>query len=207
MGANLQSILAAVGVVLTPFITWWVGRQDRNDKRTAIMRDLEILRAINPESVEHKRLETQVRKSLSNFLEERQRKEETAPLFRRYYAFLTFAGIFLALTWVASQGWLHDSWASSLTAARVAAAAIAISFVANILWILVKLSFAIARAGALWILLQYHKLRKWFAEAKLDREIVKRDRLRRERDRLLKERDRLRGEGPAAGHLLTDTQE
>ncbi|WP_152428071.1 hypothetical protein [Dietzia sp. UCD-THP] len=171
MGLEWQSIVATLGVLLGPLITWMVGRQDRNDKRVALVRDIEILKSINSESAEYGQLETQVRGSLAKFLEERERKDATAPVYRRYYGFLTFSAIYLALTWVGAQNWVGGDWSGWITAGRFAALLIGVSFVASILWIILKLVFAVGHAAVLWIRMRHTAWELKRTQSERDREM------------------------------------
>lgn len=176
MDMTWESVAGPIGLVVGPLITWWLGKQERNDKRVAITRELEILKAINPESVEYKKLESQISVSLTAFLDERERKEQTAPIIRRYFTSLTFGAVFLVLTWMSAQDWVREPWTTWINLGRIAAAIIAIAFIANILWILVRLVGAVAYAAIIWVVRFFAKRRLAKAETELRDAVDERDR-------------------------------
>ncbi|GAB3227076.1 hypothetical protein [Mycolicibacterium hippocampi] len=98
------AIIAVCGVVLTQVVTYAISRQNANDLRANIDREVDIIGKLQPTSDEAKKLEAHVRASIGKLIHRDERREQLVDIIWTFAPLFLVSSMLLGLQWWRQRG-------------------------------------------------------------------------------------------------------
>lgn len=161
----MVALIAVGGVVLTQFVTYLISRQNANDLRVNISREIDIIRKLQPSTEETSKLEAHVRASVAELIYRDERREQLAELI------WTFAPLILASAAVVGLGVWRQHGVPAMLGPTVAIlyyslGAISAWLFLRYLWGLLKVAYSYTRLGMQWTKIGALLIKRWWLNRK-----------------------------------------
>lgn len=169
------ALIAVAGVSLTQMVTYAISRQNANDLRVNIDREINIIRKLHPGSEEAVKLVNHIKASVSKLIYRDERREQLAELVRSLAPIVVLGVIVAALDW-----WRRDGVPELLSLAVaivfyglfVMWAWLTLVYVWQVIRLLiVSAQILLLKIRATYLVLhtRYIKVRTWFARRQAEK--------------------------------------
>ncbi|MCA1007013.1 heme biosynthesis HemY N-terminal domain-containing protein [Rhodococcus hoagii] len=158
------ALIAASAAVVGPLVTWIIARQTRSDERADIVRDLEILKNLNPASPQYEKLDKRVATNVDRLVNEQDRRDGSRFLLQLYFAMVTTLAAGTTANWLITRKWLPAELYGYVKIIEVLSPTLTAITLLMILAIMGKIIWLLARLAGVHFQLVWHRFRRWRAE-------------------------------------------